>query len=124
MSLLGRQLWKDAELELRIEDNRVVKRRARNVDLLIAFRSWVETEPTPAEEEGVWRGVRRWIVVESQIDGAKYLQPPPLQVYQGWLAKKQSNSGGDVEDKHRLSEDYCKIEFVLPVDTGQLPYYD
>jgi hypothetical protein len=53
MSLLGRQLWKDAELELRIEDNRVVKRRARNVDLLIAFRSWVETEPTPAEEEGV-----------------------------------------------------------------------
>jgi hypothetical protein len=34
MSFLGQQLWKDAELELRIEDNRVVKRRARNVDLL------------------------------------------------------------------------------------------
>ena len=32
MSLRGRQLWKDAELELRIEDNRVVKRCARNVD--------------------------------------------------------------------------------------------
>jgi hypothetical protein len=34
MSLLGRQLWKDAKLELRTDDNRAVKRHARNVDLI------------------------------------------------------------------------------------------
>jgi hypothetical protein len=33
MSLLGRQLWKDAKLELRTDDDRAVKRHARNVDL-------------------------------------------------------------------------------------------
>jgi hypothetical protein len=31
--LSGRQLWKDGELGLRIDDDRVLKRRARNVDL-------------------------------------------------------------------------------------------